>query len=46
MHSLVWAIIYFEPSKAIKFVSESYKVGDSEFDHLWGGCSGERSMML
>ena len=29
-----------------KFVSASYRVGDSEFDHLWGGRSGEGSMML
>ena len=29
-----------------KFVSASYRVGDSEFDHLWGGRSGEKSMML
>ena len=43
MLGLVWGIIYFEPSK---FVSASYGVSDSEFDHLWGGRSGEGSMML
>ena len=46
MLGLVWGIIYFEPPKAIKFVSASYRVGDSEFDLLWGGRSGEGSMML
>ena len=28
------------------FVRASYREGDSEFDHLWGGRSGEGSMML
>ena len=28
------------------FVRASYRVGDSEFDHLWGGRSGEGSMIL
>ena len=28
------------------FVRASYRVGDLEFDNLWGGLSGEGSMML
>ena len=28
------------------FVRASDRGGDSEFDHLWGGHSGEGSMML
>ena len=28
------------------FVSASKRLGDSEFDHFWGGRSGEGSIML
>ena len=28
------------------FVSVSYRVGESEFDHLWWGRSSEESMKL
>ena len=45
MLGLVWEILFWAV-QSHKFARASYKVGDSEFDHLWGGRSGEGSMML
>ena len=38
--------LFISSRRSHKFVSAFYSVGDSEFDHLWGGRSGEGSMML
>ena len=42
---MVWGIL-FRAVQSHKFVRASYRVGYSEFDYLWGGRSGEGSMML
>ena len=36
----------FQAVQSHMFVWASNRVGDSELDHLWGGHSGEGSMML